>query len=232
MKPLLGIIALLFTCACAYWFFFPMMTNLLPMPRWGGLSQFAYLFSKFWANKGLYIIIGIIVLSTISIISLPLAPVGNGLIRKYIDQLPVFYHYRLITSTNLLRSMANLTRAGLSLLEGIDHIGYKTTPYLKWHLSNARKKIQSGESNIGKILDTGLIQEQNVRTMRIIGETGNHYETFNNSAELHNSLLESKMAIFRVWGTVVIKFTALLITLIVGGGIAQLIINMITQLRF
>lgn len=232
IKPLFGLVALLFACACSYWFFFPMMTELLPMPRWGELSTFAYSFSQFWANRGLYMIFGIIALASISVISLPLAPIGDGRIRKYIDYLPIFSHYRLITSTNLLRSLSNLTRAGLNLLEGIDHIGYKTTPYLKWHLSNARKKIHAGESNIGDIFDTGLIQEQNVRTMRIIGETGNHYETFKNSAELHGSLLESKMTMFRIWGSVIIKISALIITLIVGGGIAQLIINMITQLRF
>lgn len=232
MKPLAGLITLLFACACAYWFFFPMMMDLLPVPRWGGLSKFAYSFSQFWANKGLYMIFGLIALTMISIVSLPLAPIGNGKIRKYIDYLPIFSHYRLITSTNLLRSLSNLTRAGLNLLEGIDHLAYKTTPYLKWHLSNARRKIQAGESNIGNIFDTGLIQEQNIRTMRIIGETGNHYETFQNSAELHGSLLENKMTIFRVWGSVILKIAALIITLIVGGGIAQLITDMTTQLRF
>ncbi|WP_178306567.1 type II secretion system F family protein [Vibrio algicola] len=231
MKPILGLIGLLFACACSYWYFFPMMSGLLPMAHWGGMSIAAYKFGYFWATYG-SILLGVFLSTIITImIMLPLAPIANGRLRQLLDLLPIFSHYRLILATNLFRSMSNLTRAGIPLLEAIEHIEKDTSLYMKWHLSLAQDNINTGNENIGDILNTGLIDEQNIRTLKILGTTGDLFHIFLNASELHSSLLESKMLNMKVWGANIIKIVGLIIGLITGGGIAQLITDMVTNIH-
>nr|WP_012219809.1 type II secretion system F family protein [Vibrio sp. 23023]ABX76996.1 Hypothetical protein BMSA_0054 [Vibrio sp. 23023] len=231
LKPILGIVLMLFLSACCYWYFFPMMRHLVPQTQWSDAALFAYHFGEFWAQHGQTIGGGLALILVGIFVSLPLAPLSLESVRRGLDTLPIFRHYRLLLATNFLHSMANMTRAGLGIREAAALFAERTSPYMRWHIQRMITHIDHGENNIGEILNTSLMDARQLDTVKIIGLAGRYDETFQRCATYHADELERSMARLRHWGANTIKLTGAMIALIMGGAMAQLIVSIITHIH-
>lgn len=92
----------------------------------------------------------------------------NGDFRKYIDLLPPFSIYRQMTAARLMETLGLLISNGILLKQALWLIQKSAQPYLKTHLLMMEYRLSGGRDNIADVLDTGLIDANDLARLRVI----------------------------------------------------------------
>lgn len=227
--PVLGLVVLIGLAGVNATQFLPMLSTLVPERLWGGLTLISLYLGHFSATWGANIGVACLSLMVLATLTLPWL---KGPLRQYVDNLPLYRQYRLIQVSTLLRSMGYLSQAGFSLQDALTHLKRHTTPYLRGHMTLMQRHIQQGEGNLGRIMDTGILNKAEHHSMLILGALDDKEDTLNNCANIHHELLMSEIAIIKSWGSNGLKLTAAAIGVIIAGGIGQVLILIPTALRF
>ncbi len=94
----------------------------------------------------------------------------TGFLRPFLDRFPPFSFYRQLVAARLLETLGLLVANGVVFRSAIKVMQLQANPYLFSHLDNMGHQISVGKSNIGDVLDTGLVNEQDLMRLRVMAE--------------------------------------------------------------
>lgn len=226
--PMVGIIVLLGASGLVAQFVFPMLEAQLPRQRWGSLASFADAFGRFFIDYGGTLL----VLLALLLVGLTIAlPKWITHTRKKLDNLLLFRQYRLIHTAHFLNSISHQTLAGIGLKDALIHYQSSAPPYVAWHTALMLSHIRLGVTNIGAILDVGLLNKEEQDTLAQLGEIGKTPETLKKSADMHSELLLYEVALIEIMAKNSLKILAALVFALSAGGVISLIFTIATQQR-
>lgn len=126
----------------------PQLNEILPMEQWTGPAAGLRAMAIFADNYVMPVTIFLIVSIVSLILSLPRWSVGG---RSFADKLPLYSIYRAYTGVNFLVAMAALTNGGVKVVDSINNIIPRSSPYVKKRLLMTRHGLLSGK-NLGQAL--------------------------------------------------------------------------------
>ncbi|CCN39734.1 membrane hypothetical protein [Vibrio nigripulchritudo FTn2] len=222
--PFLWLAGIFAAIGLAFTEVFPILDQLLPRSQWGILGKLAYRQSEFWYSNGLLLLVGILI--CIAGIWFTMKTwIGES--RGLADNLIGFRQYRLIRTTHFLRSIGHRLLAKGTLKQSLSSYKADSDKYVTFHIDKMLENIAKGKSNVGVALATGLLNEEEESTLKVLGQLGDPGPALINSAHLHQFALESeaeKLHKNAVGWCIVI---ALLVLGSFLGGIASIIIKII-----
>lgn len=229
VKPILGMVAVLSVSALLAAFAFPTLAEQSDRRRWGILSSSAEQFGQFFLDYGMTLFLLITLLFVAIVLSLKRY---TGGFRTKLDNLPIYRQYRFIQCTNLLTSTAHQTAVGTSLKGALKHIASAHTPYMKNHISKMLRTINTGKTNVGAIFDSGLLDEQELDTLKLLSDTGEASVILKKSAQMHSEQLLLEIGRLKTWGS---RLLYTLFTLVGGWmalGVGLLAFDLATNIQF
>lgn len=225
--PMLGLIGVLTFSALASHYGFSHIEEQIPKRQWDGLSLLAESFGRFWWNHGVFILITLSLF--ILVVTLSLGRF-KGKYRQHIDNLPIFKQYRYIHSTNLLTSISNQVAIGVSLKQALTTYQLESPPYLQAHIQKMLSNIRLGRTNIGHIFDTGLLVDEEMDSLKLLGEIGEASLTLKRASQMHLDRLEHEIKLVKSVGTNTVKVIAALIAMLMAFGLLMLVFNFATNI--
>lgn len=145
------IVLLGFICGVLFLFskrVFPAFDSVFPMEQWVGLAASMAGLANFVQNYLMVVIIALIALFTVITISLPR---WTGKYRIYLDKIPPWSIYRLISGAGFLMSLGALINSGVQTSKALEKINRHANPWLRERISATLKYVYSG-LNVGKAL--------------------------------------------------------------------------------
>jgi type II secretory pathway component PulF len=138
-----------------------------PMSQWPDagirLVEIAIFIENWWW------IVFLIILFTFFIFKRLLANY-TGELRSSLDKIPPFSFYRQLTAARTLETLGLLVANGVVFKSAIKVMQYQANPYLNSHLVMMEHRLSMGKTNIADVLDTGLVNENDLMRLRIMAE--------------------------------------------------------------
>ncbi|RDI46537.1 type II secretion system F family protein [Aquicella lusitana] len=94
----------------------------------------------------------------------------TGELRPTLDKIPPFSFYKRFVSSRMLETLGLLVANGVVFKSAIKVMQYQANPYLNSHLVMIEHLLGMGKTNIGDVLDTGLIENQDLMRLRVMAE--------------------------------------------------------------
>lgn len=120
-----------------------------------------------------------------------------GQSRTWTNNLPLYQQYRLSQAQTLLTSLGNLSRCGMKLDDALSAVSRSgASLYLQSHIAIMRNHLDGGgEKNLGKIMNTGLLQPFERANLEVLGETGDSATLLLKSGRNHEKTLQKQMGL-------------------------------------
>ncbi|EKO3611924.1 hypothetical protein M3914_003123 [Vibrio metschnikovii] len=226
LVPIAKIYAIVFLMSFIGSLVFAQLIPMLPMSRWPSLSRNFYAFISVFNNHGILILTTTLIL--MAVIGYALKNL-RGSARYFIDSLPFFKQYRLLTASTIMRQLATLINSGKSFLEAVEWAANRHSTYAQWHLKQIAKNIKEAKhsGNIGKILDTGLVDERNVNRLKRIIPVNQLGDRFQNVADSSTLRLERNVKIVNAFSGAAFLVSAYLFMLTFFASVVFLIMEMV-----
>jgi type II secretory pathway component PulF len=93
-----------------------------------------------------------------------------GEMRSELDKFPPFSLYRRLVAARLLETMGLLVSNGVVFKSAIKVMQYQSTPYMNYHLVMMEHLLSTGKTNIGEVLDTGLVESRDLMRLKVMAE--------------------------------------------------------------
>lgn len=93
-----------------------------------------------------------------------------GVLRPKLDQVPPFLFYRRLIAARLLETLGLLVSNGVVFKSAIKVMQYQANPYFLSHLVKMEHLLSMGKTNLADVLDTGLIDSQDLMRLRVMAE--------------------------------------------------------------
>lgn len=94
----------------------------------------------------------------------------TGEMRPFLDQYPPFTLYRRLVSARLLETLGLLVANGVVFKTALRVMQYQANPYLASHLVQMEQLLGTGKTNIGDVLATGLVDDQDLMRLKVMAE--------------------------------------------------------------
>ena len=94
----------------------------------------------------------------------------TGALRATLDRYPPFSFYRKFTAAHVLQTLGILVANGVVFKAALHTMNYSANPYLTYHLSQMEEQLSMGKSNIADVLETGLIDKNDLIRLRVMAE--------------------------------------------------------------
>tara|TARA_R110000868_G_scaffold108769_3_gene296631 strand:+ start:741 stop:1814 length:1074 start_codon:yes stop_codon:yes gene_type:complete len=94
----------------------------------------------------------------------------TGALRPILDQYPPFSLYRKMAAARLLETLGLLVANGVVFKSALTVMQYQAGPYMLFHLEKMESLLSRGKSNIADVLDTGLVETQELMRLRVMAE--------------------------------------------------------------
>ena len=227
VKPTLGMMAVLTLSAMASALLFPALEAQLPRTRWDALSLAADAFGLFWLDYGLFIFTFFALLTAALGLSLGR---WTGHFRSRVDNWPIYRQYRHIHCTNLLTATAHQIAIGVSLKQALTLYQSHAPVYVAAHIGRMLQNIGRGETNVGHIFDTGLLLEEEMDSLKVLGGIGDTTATLKQSASMHAAKLHQEINTLKSMGLIGFKLMAALTGMLLIFGAVLLFFNIATRL--
>jgi type II secretory pathway component PulF len=153
---------------------FQTMSDLLPKERWPELS--ITIESASAMVRGYWFMIPILIFGALSLFRSSLKNhIGSS--REWLDKMPIFSTYRRMVTSEFLGSLALMMSNGVKLKVAINLLERNASPYLSTHLARMRMRLEQGTTNMGKVLDTGLLDDDLMRRLELLAGARNVHQT-------------------------------------------------------
>jgi len=93
-----------------------------------------------------------------------------GELRPTLDRFPPFSFYRQLAAARLLETLGLLVSNGVVFKSAIKVMQYQANPYVHSHLVMMEHLLSMGKTNIGDVLATGLVADQDLMRLRVMAE--------------------------------------------------------------
>jgi type II secretory pathway component PulF len=94
----------------------------------------------------------------------------TGEMRTFLDNYPPFSLYRRMASARLLETLGLLVANGVVFKSALKVMQHQAGPYIGLHLQQMEGLLGRGKSNIADVLDTGLVDHQDLMRLRVMAE--------------------------------------------------------------
>jgi type II secretory pathway component PulF len=94
----------------------------------------------------------------------------TGEFRPILDKIPPFSLYRRYVAARFMETLGVLVANGVVFKQALKVIQYQAGPYLASHLVRMEQLLSAGRGNIAYVLETGLIDEEDVLRLRVMAE--------------------------------------------------------------
>lgn len=153
---------------------FQTMGDLLPRERWPELSL--TIESASAVVRGYWFLIPLLVFGVITMFRHTLKNhIGSS--REWLDKWPVFSTYRRMVTSEFLGSLALMMSNGVKLKVAINLLERNASPYLATHLARMRMRLEQGTTNMGTVLDTGLLDDDLMKRLELLAGARNVHQT-------------------------------------------------------
>ena len=141
-----------------------------------------------------------------------------GELRPTIDKFPPFSLYRRLVAARLLETLGLLVSNGVVFKSAIRVLQYQANPYLNSHLMMAEHLLSTGKSNIAEVLNTGLIENEDLMRLRVMAEVkGFEHGLVRMGLRGTEQATDTLKVISRIFGGLLLCVGGLLIIIIVQG---------------
>jgi type II secretory pathway component PulF len=178
--------------------FFQTMGTLLPRGRWPLVSIVLEDISSF--IRGGWWTLPIVLTGLIVTIRNVLR-LYTGTLREKLDVAPMFSTYRRLLAADVLQGLSLLMANRVRLQDCITLLERNASPYLASHLARMRVRLEQGTTNLGAVLDTGLLDRALMRRLQLLSGARDVHGTIRTlgerSGELGQAHLKTSIAILR-----------------------------------
>lgn len=181
------------------WRIAPIFKELLPMEKWPESAKMLNSLSGFFFNNAV-----ILVLILIGLVVLVAKTMGTWVRppRHIFDKLPPWSIYRSYQASSFLIALSSLLKAGIPTFEALQLIEKNASPWMKVHLGRMMGTMSLGGGNVGRALDTGLLDDETAGDVQDYSDLGSFTSTIymlgSRSVAAGVKLIKSRMAIVRV----------------------------------
>lgn len=151
-------------------------------------------------------------------------PRWAGSSRQWVDSLPLYSHYRIGAAAGLLRTLCNLSSAGMNLNEALEVAAKNGTPYLRGHINVMRERLVT-ENNIGKVLDSGLLLPKSQSNLEVLGESAQVTRLLERAALYHQSEVTKRLNRIDLVLPKIILILAIIMLAVLIGSSMMLLLN-------
>ncbi len=160
-----------------------------------------------FAHYGLWVALALIAL----LLALATAlPSWSGSSRKMSQHWPLFSLYRFAVAATLLKTLANLTQCGMKLDDALTEVQRRNTPFATAHIQRMREQA-IGQTNLGHILDTGLLRPDELSALKVLGARVSYTELLRESGQHHSDYVAKQLQKMQLWLPKVGLITTILI---------------------
>ncbi len=138
-----------------------------PLTEWPTAGLSIYHLAQFLQNWWWLIII--MLTATIYLI-INLLKNFTGSVRNNIDDIPLISLYRNTTAARFMQTLGLLISNGIVLKKALSIMQRNAAPYLSWHLMRMEYRLSGGMDNIGDVLDTNLIPEDDLVRLKVVAQ--------------------------------------------------------------
>ncbi len=168
------------------------MKMLSPVQTWPSFSRLIYETSLGIYENQLFIIVGFIL---IPVITFGIITFWLGDSRRFVDKLPFFKQYRLLTASASLSSLATLLASDTPIRESVEFLHERARGYGAYHLERMIEQIghNTGKGNVGYALDTGLINAREITRLKRLSTDADLSRKLQNMSTTHSKQLVSSI---------------------------------------
>jgi type II secretory pathway component PulF len=146
---------------------FTQFAQIKPMEQWPSEGQQLMALANFIKSYWWLTIITVILM----VIGLKKAMANYvGELRPFLDNYPPFSFYRKLAAARLLETLGLLVSNGVVFKSALKVMQYQANPYIGSHLAQMESLLGKGKSNIADVLDTGLVDKQDLTRLRVMAE--------------------------------------------------------------
>lgn len=227
IKPMIGVVIGVAALVGYSKFFVPKILPMLPLNRFPWIGVFVNDMGLFFGEFGVTIFTVILVLLVGVLISLP---IFTGKHRAMVDNSIIYRQYRILVSTSALQSLSNLKRSKVSLVDSLKKIRDTSPPYVAGHFEKMIDNLGEGASgkdgdNLGVIMDTGLLLEDQVQLLKMLGSKTDHGTVLQSSADIHQNKLETEISIIKHIGNSTLKIIGFALVSSILAAVALVVIE-------
>jgi len=141
-----------------------------------------------------------------------------GSLRPMMDKYPPFSFYRQLVAARVLETLGLLVANGVVFKSAITVMQTQANPYLISHLSKMEYLLSMGKTNIGDVLDTGLITDQDLMRLRVMAEVkGFEHGLIRMGVKGAEDVTHTMKVIAKVFGGMLLAVGGMLIMCIIQG---------------
>lgn len=181
------------------WRIAPIFKELLPVEKWPTSAKSLDILSGFFFNNAIILLIGLAILTFV--ISKTMGTWVRAP-RHIFDKLPPWSLYRSYQGSSFLIALSSLLKAGIPAFEALQIIEKNASPWMKIHLGKMMSTMSLGGGNMGRALDTGLLDDETAGDVQDYSDLGSFTDTVYmlgaRAVENGVKLIKSRMAVVQV----------------------------------
>ncbi len=160
---------------------FPTFVAVLSVDKWPQVTQALYFFGNYLAAGGM---ITILVMAFLIVMGVRLSmPLLKGSVRtRFLDPFPPYSYYRLIQLGLFLRMLSTLLLNGIPMVEALDLMKERASPFLAYHLGIFTGNMKVGR-NYNDSFESGFLTHEMLLTVKIYAGMDSFSETVKKMAE-------------------------------------------------
>lgn len=177
----------------------PIFKELLPLNRWPDIAKSLDTVSGFLYNNSILLIIVFAVVATVV-----MKTMGSWIRppRHIFDRLPPWSLYRSYQASSFLIALSSLLHAGIPAFEALQIIERNASPWMKVHLGRMMGTMSLGGGNMGRALDTGLLDDETAGDVQDYSDLGSFTDTIYvigaKAVEDGIKVIKSRMAVVQI----------------------------------
>lgn len=142
----------------------------------------------------------------------------TGEFRPLLDKVPPFSFYRRLVAARFLETLGVLVANGVVFKQALKVVQYQASPYLASHLILMEHLLSMGKGNIAEVLETGLVDEQDILRLRVMAEVkGLEHGLVRMGIRGTENVNNTMKTVSKVMGGILLAIDAALIITIIRG---------------
>jgi len=187
---------------------FDSFTAIKPVDLWPGNAQAALALGSFVQYRW-FVMLALLIGFFVGLSFFLRYYIGVG--RQFVDTLPVLSLYRQVIAARFMETLGLLISNGVVLKKALKIMQYNANPYLSAHLMTMEYRLGGGKENIAEVLDTGLINPEDLMRLRVIARgKGFEYALLRQGRRANERSLDNIRTTGRLLGGTLLGAAALL----------------------
>lgn len=150
-----------------------------------------------------------------------------GFQRDFLDTLPVFKHYRMMTAARLLTSIGTLMLSGVAFRDAVRILRRSGSRYVAMHLARILDRLARG-IDLGSALDTGLLASVDAQYLRLLARSSRFDRALITCGKRVIAILQDRLTALAL----VLRYVAMATIALLGIGIYFVVLNINTIVAY